>query len=1080
MRGMSCNQRYPLNAPYIDLEKERLKVTSLKRRITSFIIVITIINSMLIISFFQFSQTKATGIESRVEPIVILGSDLPNFIGKPIDELWVYSHTGSAWEQIPHQIDERNDVNGSYFYNSVDGILDANDELVFMPMDCGEMAPAASRVPNTEPQRYRIRAQDPLDASVKYAYIYTSSVITKTFTQDYADYEPISRKIEADDYTIGFNETSIGVIDELRIATSAGGDDTDILDRFKYRFQKTPIITPDQYHEGDFTGDMIGIIDGPIRVISQFSKEKITGDFTLMVNDTYYAYKSYLNVISQMSTNTTTDWVEITIDLMSSSAPLTYFDSNSNELTIDGTPESPGSTTTPLWTEATGAAGTIISVGNFSELGLTTSLIYTDDSTSLDDPESDSGEYGNYGISSTNPPMNSTIYFSFYFASSSQGNIGSTYLNYTDNPVTISVLSQIIDPSPPPQISDITSEPDPQEINGLVKISAEITDNLDEVKSVHVRIIDPNNNIVGNFSMDYDAGADRYYYENSYATIGTYNFMIWASDNNGNWDSDSGQFVLWDTKSPEISDINFLPAQVGVEESLNISGSITDVEVISGVWINIQDPNSAFVGNFSMVQNPTNSEYFLVGTYDIVGIYSFTVYTNDSSNNWNSSQGQFEILDTVNPVADAGSHQDTNDGTIVEFDASGSSDNVGIVNYTWTLTDIIEITLYGEKPTYRFLNTGNFKVDLKVTDAQMNFDTHSIWVNVTEIITHGSISGIVTNSDGNPIAGAKVTIENISYETTTDGTGNYLIQDIPAGIYDIIITRDGYKTETINDVVVVATQTTSDVFVTMDKKQSTSQEENGGFIWLILIVIVIALLLIAYLLARPKRETEIVEEVIEELHFLCPECGTLVNYDMKSCPGCGVEFGEGEVEEPKEEEPVKESEADIYMCPSCGSFVSSSATECEKCGYDFQEEEEPQEKDKEISGIPPGFVKGPNSESEEDENSEDKSKETSIPADIKAKMAKEVETLLSENGFEMEEVEMELEVELGEDGEGGENSIGAKEILELFKEELKDDDIHEDSKSDYHAMSKEIDDILDDKEDNKTKENKKDNEKEDD
>ena len=42
-----------------------------------------------------------------------------------------------------------------------------------------------------------------------------------------------------------------------------------------------------------------------------------------------------------------------------------------------------------------------------------------------------------------------------------------------------------------------------------------------------------------------------------------------------------------------------------------------------------------------------------------------------------------EVIDTTPPVANAGQDQTVNAGTIVTFDASGSSDNVGIVSYEW-------------------------------------------------------------------------------------------------------------------------------------------------------------------------------------------------------------------------------------------------------------------------------------------------------------------------------------------------------------------------------------------------------------
>jgi RNA polymerase subunit RPABC4/transcription elongation factor Spt4 len=1064
MRVMSCYYEFTSIDLTLYVRKKREKNDIFQKKTLSFLIALSLFIALF--SFVLITPISASGVESRAEPVIVMGSDLPSFLGKAVDEIWVYAYIGDTWEQIPFQIDERNDANGSYFFNSEDGFLDANDEIVFMPADCGIQPPSGSRVPNTEPQRYRIWAQDPLDSSNTFAYIYSSDQISKSFSDDYVDFQGSLNKIEASHYSIGFNETNIGVIDEIRVNSTGGGDNVDVLDRFKYRFQKTVEITPDQYHEDDFTHQIVGTKDGPVRVIQKIVKEKVTNDFTFNVNETYFAYGSYLFMEQEMSTNTSTDWVQITLDFLSTVTPITYYDSNSNVLTIDGSPETPGVTTTPSWYEVTGSHGTLVAVGNFSDLIGTSTLYYLDDSSSMDSPEFDFGEHGNLGLSATNPPQSSTLDFSYYFLASNQQNLGQDYLNYTQNPLDITTTSQVIDPSPPPDISGITKIPDPQELIGSVNISAIVQDNLNEVFSVHIKITDPEDIEIGNFSMDFDSGTNRYFYEQEYETKGTYNFIIWARDNNGNWNNDGGQFVLMDTISPEILSIASHPALKGVGENVNITGNIVDVDEIYGAWVNIRDPQSGLVGNFSMEPNPEAQEYYLNGVYDMVGIYSFIIWTNDTSNNWNSSSGQFEIQDTLPPSADADSDQAVNVDTIVIFNGSGSTDNVGIINYTWTFTDGTQKFLYGDNPSYRFQNPGNFRVILNVTDSRENWNIDSMWVNVTEIIVNGSISGIVTNSDGSPIAGATVTVDGTSLATTTDGTGNYIIHNIPAGIYNITIDRGGYKSEKLDDVIVIAEQTTSDVFVTMSKEQVASDDESGGFLWVLLIIVLVAVILVVFLLAKPRSEKEIVEEVIEELHFLCPECGALVNYDMKSCPGCGVEFGEGEEEE--EVEVIKESPADIYMCPSCGSFVSSHAESCDQCGYDFNEEEETEEEDIEVTEIPAGLMQAPISESE---------KETKrVPTEIKAKMAKEVKTKITEDGYEMEEMEMEMEVEMEGDFASDQQKSEAKEILELFKEELKTPESEDDVSHEYEAFSNEIDNILGNSKGKKKKESDKESE----
>jgi hypothetical protein len=691
-------------------------------------------------------------------------------------------------------------------------------------------------------------------------------------------------------------------------------------------------------------------------------------------------------------------------------------------------------------------------------MGMNTFLMYVDDSSNLDVPEAETGEHGNHGILSVGAPNNNTNHLSYYFLGSNQPNVGQDYYNYTKNPVQISVSSQIIDPSDPPDISDVSSVPDPQEVEDFVNISAQVTDNLNELYSVSVQITDPLDLEVGNFTMIYK-GADIYYYQQEYDLLGTYKFTIWASDNSANWNSHSGNFEITDTKSPEISAVTALPSSQGVGDLVNISGALSDVVEVYGAWVNIQDPNGGFVGNFSMDYNPDANRYYFVQAYGIVGEFSYTIWVNDTSNNWNSSQpGIFTILDTLSPTARAGDDQSVSEGTIVVLDAGTSTDNVGIVNHTWTFTEgTTPKTLYGESPSYRFENPGDFRIRLNVSDAMENWGIDIVWVNVTVIEVNGTISGIVTDGEGGgPIAGATVTLEGTSFEATTDGTGSYIIRNVPAGIYNITVSRDNFKDQTLENVVVVAGETTSDTQITMSKTQSTSDDEEGSISWLLLLVIIVVVLLLVLLMAKPEKETqrEIVEEVVEEVHFLCPECGTMVDFSMNECPGCGAEFRDRDDLKPVEETPEpEESPADIYMCPSCGSFVSSHATTCEKCGFDFEEEKPKDDEDLEVPEIPAGFMGAPSKDDEDEVR--DTKREPTIPEELTDKVVKEVEALMAENGFEIEELELELELET--DGEAD------------SKKELKDA---------YETLSKELEDILETPEDEKEKKSDSDSEEE--
>ncbi|MEA3559630.1 MAG: PKD domain-containing protein, partial [Candidatus Thermoplasmatota archaeon] len=74
------------------------------------------------------------------------------------------------------------------------------------------------------------------------------------------------------------------------------------------------------------------------------------------------------------------------------------------------------------------------------------------------------------------------------------------------------------------------------------------------------------------------------------------------------------------------------------------------------------------------------------------------------------------------------------EGTIVTFDGSASTDNVGIVNYTWTFNDGTgNITLYGVGPSHLFTTPGDHTITLNVTNAATYWDSDSMELTVDPI-----------------------------------------------------------------------------------------------------------------------------------------------------------------------------------------------------------------------------------------------------------------------------------------------------------------------------------------------------------
>jgi PKD repeat protein len=142
-----------------------------------------------------------------------------------------------------------------------------------------------------------------------------------------------------------------------------------------------------------------------------------------------------------------------------------------------------------------------------------------------------------------------------------------------------------------------------------------------------------------------------------------------------------------------------------------------------------ENPIVSYVWTFA---DATTTEAFegpiVAYTFDMPGVYVVTLNVTDAAGNWATDTIAATVLDVTKPVAYAGENQTVKAGTAAAFDASGSTDNVGIISYEWDFGD--GSTGVGRTATHVFANPGIHTVILTVYDAAGNVATHSITVTV--------------------------------------------------------------------------------------------------------------------------------------------------------------------------------------------------------------------------------------------------------------------------------------------------------------------------------------------------------------
>jgi PKD repeat protein len=203
---------------------------------------------------------------------------------------------------------------------------------------------------------------------------------------------------------------------------------------------------------------------------------------------------------------------------------------------------------------------------------------------------------------------------------------------------------------------------------------------------------------------------------------GVYSIELNVTDPEGNWAVDVFTITIFDTTVPVAVAGGDLTVDQFTTVIFNGSASTDNVGVDNLTW------QLVYAGIPVALYGPTPEFRF-----DKVGIFDVNLVVEDAAGNRALDKLRVTVVDITPPVAVVGSDVTVDQGTRVDLDGTGSTDNVRIDEWTWTIVHKDEVTSFvGSFTTFTFVDAGTYEVELKVTDGVGLWDTDNLRVTVRD------------------------------------------------------------------------------------------------------------------------------------------------------------------------------------------------------------------------------------------------------------------------------------------------------------------------------------------------------------
>ena len=208
--------------------------------------------------------------------------------------------------------------------------------------------------------------------------------------------------------------------------------------------------------------------------------------------------------------------------------------------------------------------------------------------------------------------------------------------------------------------------------------------------------------------------------EYTFEVAGEYVIALTVMDTSGNEGSATHSLMVMDITPPSANPGSDRSTPQDQEYVLRDFGSTDDTGVVGNTW-------SFEVGGEDVLLDGEDVTY----TFHIPGKYVIMLTVADAAGNTDDATFTLTVIDTERPTVAVLDDISAEAGETVTFNASGSTDNVGIMSYSWEFTYDGEATvLEGASTEFTFKRGGEYPVTLTLIDAAGNVDMDSFTVSV--------------------------------------------------------------------------------------------------------------------------------------------------------------------------------------------------------------------------------------------------------------------------------------------------------------------------------------------------------------